>query len=78
MVARHQGSFLALSFETMIIKIIAVLKQKPDAHIVIAGSDRVAVKDKSDNKKNYKSLFLEKVQLDTDRVLLYYPLFIIG
>lgn len=45
-----------------------VLKQKPDAHIAIVGPDRISIKDKSDNKQSYKSLILEKVKLDPDRV----------
>ncbi len=46
----------------------AVLKEKPDAHIVIAGSDRIAFKDESDKKQSYKVHILEKVKLDTERV----------
>ena len=57
-----------MGFQQFMESIPAVLEQKPETHIVIAGSDRVAVKDESDNKKTYKSLILEKVQLDPDRV----------
>ncbi|MCM2286830.1 MAG: glycosyltransferase [Desulfobacula sp.] len=45
-----------------------VLEQKPDARVVIAGADRVSFADASGNKKSYKSLILEKVKLDTERV----------
>jgi glycosyltransferase involved in cell wall biosynthesis len=57
-----------MGFQQFMESIPAVLKQKPETHIVIAGSDRVAVKDQSDNKKTYKSLILEKIELDLDRV----------
>ena len=46
----------------------AVLEQKPEAHIVIVGSDRVSTEDTSSGKKAYKSVILEKIRLDPERV----------
>ena len=46
----------------------AVLEQKPDARVVIAGADRISFADASGNKKSYTSLIHEKVKLDTERV----------
>ncbi|SDU30243.1 glycosyltransferase [Desulfobacula phenolica] len=55
-------------FQQFMESLPAVLEQKPDVHVVIVGADHVVIKDKSGNKASYKSLILEKVKLDPDRV----------
>ncbi len=45
-----------------------VLENKPDAHVVILGADRFSIADKDGNKKSYKSVILERVTLDKDRI----------
>jgi len=45
-----------------------VLEQKPDAHVVIIGADRISFGDESGNKKSYKSVILEKLELDMGKV----------
>jgi len=57
-----------MGFQQFMESLPAVLKQKPDTHIAIVGADRISIKDKSDKKQSYRSLILEKVKLDPDRV----------
>ncbi len=45
-----------------------VLEQKPDTYVVVLGADRVSFGDAKGDKKSYKSMILEKVKLDPDRV----------
>jgi glycosyltransferase involved in cell wall biosynthesis len=46
----------------------AVLEQKPEAHIVIVGSDRFSTEDPATGEKAYKSVIFEKIRLDPGRV----------
>lgn len=55
-------------FQQFMESLPAVLEQKPEVHVVIVGADRIVIKDKSGNKASYRSLILEKVQPDLDRV----------
>lgn len=57
-----------MGFQPFMESLPAVLAQKPDAHIVLVGADRVSFGDKEGNKKSYKSVILEKVKLDLERV----------
>lgn len=58
-----------MGFDQFMLSLPAVLKSKPDAHVVILGSDRVSFGQKDgDEKKSYKSMILEKVDLDPERV----------
>ena len=46
----------------------AILEQRPECHVVIAGEDRVCYGKKLPDKKTYKELMLDKVSLDPARV----------
>jgi glycosyltransferase involved in cell wall biosynthesis len=57
-----------MGFQQFIESLPAVLEQKPDAHVAIVGADRISFKDESGNKKSYKSVILEKINLDQKKV----------
>ena len=57
-----------MGFQQFMESLPAILKQKPDAHVVIVGADRVSFGDESGRKKSYKSVILEKINLDQERV----------
>jgi glycosyltransferase involved in cell wall biosynthesis len=57
-----------MGFQQFMESLPAIIERKPDAHVVIAGADRVSFGDASGNKKSYKSLILEKIKLDQERV----------
>jgi glycosyltransferase involved in cell wall biosynthesis len=46
----------------------AILEQRPDCHVVIAGEDRVCYGKKLPEGKTYKELLLDKVAIDPARV----------
>ncbi len=55
-------------FPQFIESIPHILEKRPDAHIVIAGEDRVCYSAKLPNGQTYKKMMTEKVDLDPDRV----------
>ncbi len=55
-------------FDQFMASLPLVLEQKPDTHVVILGAEGVSFGDKDGNKKPYKSLILERVSLDAERV----------
>lgn len=57
-----------MGFQQFMESLPSVLKQKPDAHVAIVGADHVFFEDKSGRKKSYKSLILEKINLDQKRI----------
>ncbi len=57
-----------MGFQQFMEALPSVLKQKPDAHVAIVGADTVSFGDKSGRKKSYKSLILEKINLDQERI----------
>ncbi len=55
-------------FQQFMESIPMVWEQKPDAHVVIVGADRVSVQENSGQPQSYKSLILKKVELNPEQV----------
>jgi glycosyltransferase involved in cell wall biosynthesis len=57
-----------MGFRQLMESLPAVLKQKPGAHIVIVGQDRIFFENSSGEKKSYKSMICEKTDLNPGQV----------
>ncbi len=57
-----------MGFSQFMEAIPMVLEQRPDTHVVIVGFDRVSFGDNEGNKKSYKSVIMEKVDLNPEKV----------